>query len=470
MFTKVFNNIRKYKNGFIISFTILISIFIFASCDVISKPPAELIKRPKLSVNNKIAKELIDSELHKGYEFVRPLKPGTLTSVDYFDWDLEDGKECYAFYKCKQEKKIGVMVLKKQGETWTVISHIKIAGEDIAYADFVDLNSDGVKDLLFGSEKREGVYGVANAYLWQDSQYEKVWSDVFTELIIDDMDGDENKEIICLKHDRNNSSSVVAYKYEDNYFKVLDEIDLDIYISGYYNVFSDYYNKEQKGLFLDFNLGSKSATNIMRINDGKILCLFEPLKTEQDYKISEKSNDIKSKDINEDGIVEFASNYKLNFNNKEFKNRGIYAWKQYEKNESIDYCRVVSLSYIDKNDYYEFIFPEKWTEIAKKGEISAIISGDKDKRKFVSFFYIGSDLNTYELLTIENFDKTAYAEWKNSEISDYYEVQKLYSGRAYNIVAYYNKDLIPYNEEDKEIFDGLMLTESEIKKNFKFIK
>ncbi len=453
------------------SLFLLALIFLLSSCSGISKQPAELVKRPKLSVNNKIAKDLIESELPLYSEFVRPLKPGKLTSVDYFNWDGDDKSEAYAFYRCKQDKEIGLMILKKENDSWSIITQIEIAGEDIAYADFVDINSDGIKDILFGSEKIEGVYGLANAYLWQDGEYVKVWSDVFTELVVDDLDDDGNKEIICLKHDRNNDSSIVAYKYENGYYEIVDEMDMDIYISGYYNVFSSYYTEGKKALFLDFNLGSKSATNLIILKDGKLKCLFDPLKIEQNYDISEKLDDIESRDVNNDGIVEFASNYKLNFSSqKNYKNKGMYAWKQYTENGQINFCDVVSMSFIDKNDFYEVIFPEKWLNSAKKGELTTIISGDNDKRKFVSFFFIGNDLSMYELLTVENFTKEEYIKWKESDIAKYYKIVNLYSGKNSNIIAYYNENIEPYNEVDKSKYKDLILNSEEIKANIRFIK
>ncbi len=452
----------------------LIICITFSACETSLNTPTDLIKRPKLSVKNKIAKEKVNRELPQNASLIRPLKPGRLNSFGYFDLDSDGDDEAYAFYKIDKDQKIGLMLLKEVDNEWQLIAKVQISGTDISYADFVDFNSDGYMDLLFGSDTSQGVYGLVNAYVWQDDDYHNIWTGEFTKLIVDDMNGDKNKEILCIKHDRNSYSNISAYEYTDKEFKLIDELDMDEYISGYYNVFSGKLKDNQKALFMDFNLGTKSATNIIILKNGKLTPVLPLYKTDKSL-VSLKNNDIKSRDINDDNIVEIASTYNLMFKNQtELNKKGIYEWKQYRQ-EAVDNINksrfeTVAISFIDKNEFYEFIFPKTWLELAKEGRLIAYVSSEHHKRNFVSYYYLTKSLDTYHILSFEYFDKEEYNSFINSDKAKLYEVIELNETKNSILIAYYNKTLMPYDENDTENYSKLVLDKAQIEKNLVYLK
>ncbi len=441
----------------------------FTACQTSLKTPTDLIKRPKLSVKNKIAREKVERELPQNAKLIRPLKPGKLNSFGYLDLDSDANDEAYAFYKVEKDNKIGLMILKEESDDWQLACQVQISGTDISYADFIDFNSDGNMDLLFGSDTSEGVYGLVNAYVWQDSDYKSIWTGEFTKLVIDDMNANGNKEILCIKHDRNSYASISAYEYTGSEFSLIDELDMDEYINGYYNVFSGNLTKDQKALFMDFSLGTKSASNIIILKNGKlepILSLFKSGKS----KVGEKINNINSKDINGDGIIEIADTYNLIFAKDDVLNKkGIYEWKQYSPDEDKVF-KTVAMSFIDKKAFYEFIFPETWLEASRHGRLIAYTSFEKHKQDFVSFYYLTESLDTYHILSFEYFSNEAYKNFVESEKAKLYNIVELHKNSDSILVAYYNKSLEPYSEEDKNNFSNLIINKDEIKNHLVYLK
>ncbi len=447
----------------------LFIVLTLSSCNVSPKAPTELIKRPKLSVENNLAKEKIQRELPKDADLIRPLSPGKLNSVGYFDVDGDEKNEAYAFYRLEKEHVIGVMILKHNQDEWELISRTQISGNDISFADFVDFNSDGKKDLLFGSDTSEGIYGVVNVYLWVDSSYREIWSGEFTHLVIDDMNGNKNKEILCIKHDRDSFSSISAYGYTSEGFQLIDELEMDLYIKGYYNTFSGNLLPNQRALFLDFNLGSKAGSNVVILKDGKLIPLL-PVFNPEESEVSQKNDDIKSKDINGDKIVEIARNYELAYSVKEeASKKGIYEWKQYDP-DSDEKFKTVAMSFIDRKSFYEFIFPDKWLKSAMEGKIALVLSRDKDERNYVSYYYLTENLDSYHLLTLEYFTDEEMKKFVKSEKGKLYTTIDLHSRGDSSLVAYYNKKLAPYNEKDKEEFKDLVLSKKEIISHIVYLK
>ncbi|MDO4773461.1 MAG: VCBS repeat-containing protein [Bacillota bacterium] len=440
-----------------------------SGCSVSFKSPAELVEKPKLSVRNNLAKEAIQRELPKNTRLIRPLKPGTIRSVGYFDLDGDGQREAYAFYQSELNRMIGLLILREKDEAWEVISRTEIPGEDIAYADFVDFNSDGSMDLLFSSNTKEGVYGIINAYLWEDGEYKNIWFGEFNELVVDDMNGNKNKEILCVKHERGLYSGISVYAYMDKSFQLIDELEMDLYINGYYNVFSGDLSEGQRAVFLDYNVGGKSASNVVLFRDEKLSSLL-PLFSGERSKPGIKNGNVNSRDVDKDGIIEIAANYSLPYSSgDELDKKGMYSWNRYDESAETRF-RTVALSFIDKKSYFEFVFPKRWMDAAERGRISFVTSSEGHKRNFVSFFYLTENLDSYMLLTFEHFNQEDYDKFLKSESKKYFSIKNIFRRGNSRIVAYYNKNLEPEEEADREAFRLLQIGNEEMNSLVNYIK
>lgn len=452
---------------------IVICTVFMSSCSASITAPSELIKRPSLSIDDRVAFEVIQSNLPNSAELVRPLHPGELTAVGTFNWDKDGKKEVYAFYKNEQNRVAGVILLKFDEGIWKLISKLELPGTDVSFAKFIDFNSDGINDILFGTEGKDGIYSVINAYVWSDGSYKEVWHDVFTELLTFDFDMDGTVEFVNIKLDRASFSSISVFRYADNTFKLLDEIDLDMYIGGYYNVMYGMLHTNIPAVILDFNLGSSSASNAITFENGKLHAVIDPFKTSQKYDETAKWNMIKSRDIDRDGIVEVAKNYELKYyRGKETKHKDLYSWAEFQgyQDKTDDLFQIKALSYINSMNYFEFIFPDKWIRAAEAGDFIVIKSSENDKRNFVSFYCLGKEDNPILLLTFEVFSLEEYDNWLKSDITKNYKIVEMASGVDYKIVAYRIENGSHVRDVDKPKYQSLEITEDEIKFGFSLIR
>ncbi len=469
---------KNIRIAILIIYVLILAIF-SSSCSFSITAPAELIKRPGLSIDDRVAYEVIHDNLPNMAELVRPLRPGNLTAVGYFNWNDDGEEEVYAFYKNEQASLAGVVLLKLEDGVWKLISKIEVPGTDVAYAKFIDLNSDGISDLLIGTEGREGVYHVIDAYVWDEGEYNEVWHDVFTELLATDLDMDGSVELVNVKLDRANYSTVSVFRYVEDKFELLDEINLDMYISGYYNVVPYQIKDGVNSVVMDFSLGSRTATNVIVFADGKLSTIIDPFQASQNYDETSKLSTVKSRDIDGDGIIEIAKSFQLKYyEDRNIDRRDVYAWQNFvgnvgtnEDSELPEHrFEISALSYVDPMNYFEFIFPDKWTRAALNGDLILVKSSENQSRNFVSFFCLAKDDNPVPLITLEVFDLESYDEWMENGINKSYKVVELAGGVDFRIIAYYVDEGKHVRDMDIQKYRSMMIDDDDIRVGFSLIR
>lgn len=439
-----------------------------SACTIGIKTPTDLAKKPKLSVDETKARDVIEEFLSTSAESIRPLKPGELSAVGYLDWDNEAGSEVYCFYKNAKQHSVGLLLLKKIEGTWQLTEHVELAGEDIAYAKFTDLNRDEVMDLIIGTEAKEGAYNIINAFVSSGGLYKSVWQEAYTEFVIDNLDNEGPQELLVLKFDRGLDSTIACYRFQEDSMVLIDEIALDKFISGYYSVMAAKATDERRALFLDFSLGSKSASNLILLENDKLYALIDPLQTAQDYSYTVKHDNVKSRDVDKDMLTEIPVEYSFkSFSNEMRATSDIYLWRalaeEYGELGFID----KAISYINPNYNYEFVFPPRWIEAANQGKLMVIKSRQSHTRDFISFYMLGEEDSMTLLFTIESFDDEGFEKWQQSEYNKVNEVIVLATFIDRRVVAYYPSNTDRVANQDRQLFRDLMLNERHIENQFR---
>lgn len=453
---------------------LLLSLFasLAGGCTLGIKTPTDLAKKPKLSVDETKARDVIEDFLSSSAEAIRPLKPGELSAVGYLDWDKEAGSEVYCFYKNVGQHTVGLLLLKKIDGTWQLAENVELAGEDIAYAKFTDLNADEVKDLIIGTEAREGAFNLINAFVSSGEDYENLWQEAYTEFVLDNLDDEGQQELLVLKFDRGLESTISCYRYQDGSMVLIDEIELDKYISGYYSVMAAKATEERRALFLDFSLGSKSASNLIILEGDKLTVLMDPLENAQDYSLTIKHESVKSRDVDKDSMVEIPAEYYFRYPAGETSGSSssasdIYLWKELIEEEGGLVFRDKALSYINPSYNYEFLFPKRWVEAANSGQLMVIKSRQAHARDFISFYMLGDGGTMTLLFTIESFDDEGYEKWQKSDYNKVNEVLVLATYVDRRVLAYYPSNQNRVAQNDKQLFKELMLKSKHIEAQFR---
>ena len=383
---------------------LVVIVFWLSGCGITVQSPVDLIKRPVIETNQRAIRTVIDSNLPLGSTLIRPLESDNLGSVGIFDWDSDGIDDFYAFYRNTDLLEVGVLVIKQIDGNWKLAARVREVGVDIAFAEFSDFNDDGIKDVILGVSAKDEIFRGITAFQYTDKKrFEPVFKELYSELRIEDVNLDGQRDMLLFKLDRNKFASAHLIEYANGVFKQTSEIAMDAFVSGYYAISYGKVSSDRYGFVLDFSIGSKSASNILYLDKGSLKLAFDPFADESTYQLTIKESPITSRDVDGDGIIEVGnrrlpSNYYEWSPNPPFFNM----WYQWDGIESLN---LIVMNYIDEAEGYRLDFPEFWTEPALSGELLIIKSHRIMDRSFLDIYLRPDDAVLYKMLSIEILTK-----------------------------------------------------------------
>ncbi len=431
--------------------------------------PIDLIKKPRVPGDQMFPRERIYQEIPIGSKLIRPLKSNNLSAINYIDWDNDTTREIYAFYKNAISNKIGVVLLKKNDDDWQTMTITEIAGSDIEFANFVDFNGDGVKDLILGLSMPGELFDALAVYEWQAGNYVEVYRDVYTHLTVEDVDNDGVVDILLLRLDRNKEAiaSLIAYRIDG--FRALDTIDLDEYIIGYYNVVFGKATANTTGLFIDKRLGSNYTTNIIVYRNGHLELAFDEQLTDQSQPQLIKTEQIASRDINGDGIIEIGNRIESPLQILKRTTNPLYfdTWYSWDGVDALDLMMMI---YENEKDRFRLILPQHWAKAINNGQLVLIPAREEARHRSLQIYYRVDDDSFYKFLTIEKLKRGTY----QKKIEQLFENDMAYfdlaSDDQHNYIAYFQENSNIIDEEHRANYQTLFLSEDEMRDCFQLIE
>lgn len=395
----------------------ILTIFLLISlsaCSVNIAAPVELLSKPKLNSDQQFVTELIMSIIPHDAYIARPVKSNNLNSVGFIDVDGDGVNEIYAFYVDKNTKNVGLILVYHDESEWKLLTNLRLIGSDIAYSDFVDCDGDNVKEFIIGTTSEDQIHKnlyIARYYL---SKFDVIYRDFYTEIIIDDFDQDSIADIAMFKLDRNNFAYAEIVDFEEEEIKITAKAELDPYISGYYNIAYDNLEKDKKAFILDFETGSKSATNILKYEKNQLVKMFDSFESDQEYKKTLKLSPIRSQDIDDDGIVEIANNFKINTNSGEPKNSsGLIIWNNFIEDE----FKIKKVFFLGDRNHLKIEIPQYYIESILENKLEPVdyIVGSKN---YKIDFYTDLGNMSSKLFSLNKMGQADYKEYQERRRRD----------------------------------------------------
>lgn len=281
-------------------------LYLSVACDGL-KTPEELIYPPEINLERKMIEDTVRRFLPTNSEIIFPKDKQSLRSEPYSNGARvinNIDEEVIALYRDKTSRKLGILSIRRNGETWSKVLDMQLDAFEIADYHIVDLDGDGENEIILGYFSIKDSFKYMMVLAYEDNAISKIYETEYLGFNISNGEiGARDIAFSTMGNDsRNNRFSIINYKNgkiskEEDY--IYPE-NIDIYKISYGKI-----NDELEGYYLDMYVDeSTGKTDILsKGKDG----LYSLLK---DIEVNEISQAIPvaSLDINNDGKIELVEN------------------------------------------------------------------------------------------------------------------------------------------------------------------
>lgn len=372
------------------SLLLLLASVMLSGCQWVQDPKS-MLKEPRLSTDKANLKSIIDSQKPEGANIIRPRNADDRSTIRIADLNNDGKGEAIVFYETPdKEVRIHGMIFKSDGDTWTKVFDFDGEGTQLDRVELVDLTGDKSLELVvgYGSNDPKLNKGLV-VYRFTDTEMVRLFEQPYSQFVIDDLDQSGKNRLFILNNRSGQIPVLFSFDYQNGRMVKFHELKLSSGTNAYTNMVSGFISKDRKGLVLDADADAGAnnyISNIIGMNKDHML---ESLL--QEGLTDNKRIDIKSSDMNGDGIIEIGIPEQP------------HGWDLYQSHE-IPYftnffqwdgqhgLKLVEKQYRDHMDRFHVTFPKSWY-----GRVTVDTKSKKDEMlRFV-------DLHTNETFAIIRF-------------------------------------------------------------------
>lgn len=375
---------------------------VFTGCTNIAIPE-ELIEPPELNLEKQSMKEALEKFLPEDSTITAlPNLDGVDKEMAFSPIDLnDDGQlEMIAFYKDKNTKLMGMLILSNKRDKWEKISDIKLNSFDILQFKVLDLDNDKNKEIVLGTYSDESIsYGKKLTILsFKDNKVNPILEMPYAGMALGDLDKDDSYEIAILyQNEEMIENRLRMMRVAGNKVSRIDEKIFPQGVDPYSIAIGNIYDDEEV-IFVDSFSGIyEGRTDIFFFKDKKI----KDIEDYKGFKLSDKSFPVQTKDVDSDGIMEVGIPFSPPDNDQLYD--PLKPWvKSYYKINKDSTMSLVKQIYEDYKMSFLFEIPDSF-------ENNYSITGNETSDK-IEINFIASDKKAYKLAEIKMINKTKWQE------------------------------------------------------------
>ena len=313
----------------------------------------------------------------------------------------DDGQlEMIAFYKDKNTKLMGMLILSNKRDKWEKISDIKLNSFDILQFKVLDLDNDKNKEIVLGTYSDESIsYGKKLTILsFKDNKVNPILEMPYAGMALGDLDKDDSYEIAILyQNEEMIENRLRIMRVAGNKVSRIDEKIFPQGVDPYSIAIGNIYDDEEV-IFVDSFSGIyEGRTDIFFFKDKKI----KDIEDYKGFKLSDKSFPVQTKDVDSDGIMEVGIPFSPPDNDQLYD--PLKPWvKSYYKINKDSTMSLVKQIYEDYKMSFLFEIPDSFGN-------NYSITGNETSDK-IEINFIASDKKAYKLAEIKMINKTKWQE------------------------------------------------------------
>lgn len=301
----------------ILVFFCALSLTLLTGCG--AKTIDEMYSLPRRSERNNNLRSAIESAM-AGRVYAAPVSGANQESVQTADLD-GDGKEEYVvFTKVVQDDSLQILLFNQPTdenyELWETISCKGSSFEQVHYA---DIDGKPGCELVVGTQLNEKVTRTVSLYSFASSQAEKIKSMIYLKLVVCDLDGNGNSDLMVIQNGEAEYGNGIArlYSYVDGNVVGSAEAKLSVPPEHIHRIAVNKLSSGEPAVYVASASNENSiVTDIFALRDG----VFSNISQSTDVGASMqmlRNHFVYAEDLNNDGILELPSLLNMMYNTTE---------------------------------------------------------------------------------------------------------------------------------------------------------
>ena len=349
------------KKSVFLIVTFLYMVMISGCSSIEIKSPTELIKKPKLEVNQEKIRQVIEQVLPEKTKLLSVNQDDQMGAINFADIDGDGEDEAIVFYKSlEKEYLLGLTILKHTEQGWVKLDEKSEVASDIDFIDFSDITGDGTSDLIVGFAGDDEFDKYLVVYSIQAGEIARVFEKKYEKIIVTDFENRGTNDLIITQVERNVEAKIQLYRGKKGEVELTDELIFEDYVNQFDSMKLTNIGKA-KGFVVDYKYGNyTSVSTVIKVENGKLKDLLADEYSNEYYSKKYKTYYIESTDIDENGVVEIG-NYVIDYYdpNDTAKTLLVEEWYQCTEDGKLE---RIKQSYSDEKYNFRFIFPNRWMD------------------------------------------------------------------------------------------------------------
>lgn len=399
--------LKEMKNWFSYAFAIFFLCILISGCRLIhideQKKPEPTQQEVEMAVSKFLTKEMSPIDLN-------PPKNQRVLRSDVDGDGVSEGVVIYT--ENNQAGKYVVLIMKRNAKRqWEKWNQFSIRAEKLSLVGLNDVTKDRRKELIVSVKGKEKDQERLIVYQLAANQARTLMNRTYDEVVIDDFQGNGTHQMVVFQVVRDQKRQTVhteaeLFDYRGNEWVVVDRLLLTGEVKKG-NVHHGKVNPNTRGIFVDLAVGSRGGgtTELLIPKNSVVLKKVDLGKELYSYKMINES----SRDVNGDGIIEFALMEQPRGTEMMPSKQLPYVYNWYQWVEG-NQRKLVQQTYEDLNLGFRFQYPKRWI-----GNVKVEVQPQTHQ---VSFYYgkVNQPLQRgWKLFTIKRYHRD---EWNQQNQTD----------------------------------------------------
>ena len=325
--------------------------------------PEDLLDAPRLTEAQYQVDLALREQVGQDIKLKYPQSGGYRSAFTFHDIDRDGEDEAIVLHSPQSGGNAQITVMDSRDGQWLVDKTFPGLSPDIDFIRFDPLGAQEVETIIIGW-RPEGGQKILAVYRYQDREFTMLGSEDYTQLVIGDLNGDGNGELLIVSSASGDRPYLLYMGERSGRLEELDSLFLSWYITSFQTPVIGEIAPGTAGVALDaYDDQGDLCTILVRVADEQ---LFLPLSEEDELLFDQTfrpggAKSVYAQDVNGDGVIDIPTQWEpAGSDQLDEENRLVFtSFVNFLDQDPAGFSTVLR-AFVDPEEGYRLELPDRW--------------------------------------------------------------------------------------------------------------